>query len=102
MNRPENHFPRTLSQMLDGLAAQSEPAPRIYTNHETDDHGFPLCRCEPCREKSKIRNAQEVARMFGPIFTASEKRECMDLDKREWRDNDEDYDCEPRQSGGKP
>ena len=97
MNRPEISFSRTptLSEMLDSLAAQPEPAPRIYTNHETDDHGFPLCRCEPCREKSKIRNAQEVARMFGPIFTAREKDAgLLDLDKLESGGMGENYENE--------
>lgn len=85
---------RTLSEMLDSLA-QPEPAPVIYTNHETDDHGFPLCRCDACREKSKTRNAQEVARMFGPIFTAREKDAgLLDLDKLESGANGENYETE--------
>ncbi len=35
--------------------------------HETDDLGFPLCKCLACREWSKTMNAQYVARMFGKI-----------------------------------
>lgn len=68
--------PSPLVQMLDGLKAKPS-AEVIYTRHETDDQGFPLCRCDACREKSKTRNAIEFARMFGGLV---ERRpiECTD------------------------
>ena len=64
-----------------------------FTNHETDSHGFPLCECEACREKSKIRNAQEISKLFGRIFGGP------DIDKLRAIENDEDLDVFPQQAG---
>lgn len=60
----KHYAPSPLVQMLDSLARQPQPAPVEYVAHETDDQGFPLCRCQPCREKSKVINDRAFARMF--------------------------------------
>lgn len=61
--------------------------------HQTDDQGFPLCRCDACKEKSKIRNAQEIARMFGGIVKMGHD------EYQEWYERSQDYE---EQGGMKP
>lgn len=36
------------------------------TAHPTDDQGWPICRCESCREKSRRMNAEYILRLFNP------------------------------------
>ncbi len=93
-----------LASMLDHFAKQNaerEAAPSIDKfNHETDEFGFPLCMCEPCRERSVTINAQYVARLFAQkLACPSEKRHPgRDYDKLD--NGHDDYETWPKQSGG--
>lgn len=55
--------------------------------HETDSHGFPLCRCPACRAQSKIINDRQFARMFGEIFKSAAGHD----EQQEKLDRDQDY-----------
>lgn len=35
------------------------------SQHATDDHGFPICQCDPCRAKSKRMNDAYLAKAMG-------------------------------------
>ncbi len=51
--------------------------------HQTDDQGFPLCMCGPCRQKSILMNAMHINRAFANIFKlgADEQQEKLDRDQ---------------------
>ncbi len=53
--------------------------------HQTDSHGFPLCMCGPCRQKSILMNAMHINRAFANIFGiklgADEQQEKLDRDQ---------------------
>ncbi len=69
-------------------------------NHETDDQGFPLCDCPPCRERSITINAQYVARLFTPMLAGPSERRRPTVDHDTEQNGDSDYTVWPKQSGG--
>lgn len=56
---PANNLFRALQQI-----AAEQP-------HATDDQGFPICQCEPCRAKSKRMNDRYIAKMLGRLPSSS-------------------------------
>lgn len=65
--------------------------------HATDDLGWPLCRCGPCRQRSITMNAQYVARLFAKIGSPA-----PDLDRQEEIEAGNDYVTTPQQFGSAP
>lgn len=64
---------------------KAEEVTAEYRNHETDDHGFPLCTCDACREKSKIINDQDFAKALrGVLFGGHDEH-------AEHEDREQDY-----------
>lgn len=95
-----------LASMLDYWAKanaereKSAPPSIDKFNHETDEFGFPLCMCAPCRERSKIINAQYVARLFAPILAGPSERRRPDVDHDTEQNGHDDYTVWPKQAGG--
>jgi len=68
--------------------------------HATDDQGFPLCMCGPCRERSRTINAQFVARLFQPMLCGPSERREPGTDWDKLQNGHDNLDVWPKQSGG--
>ncbi len=105
LDKTETQAP-SISDMLDAFAEKNaereKSAPSISTfNHETDDQGFPLCMCPACRERSKIVNAQYVARLFGPMLAGPSERRNPSIDYDKLDNGHDDYEVTPPQSASR-